>query len=123
MRSLMDRLQACLPVVHTDRRRVIRAAARLGMEVTCISVTTDNIRLGDHYHPYWEIFLVAGGAPKLVLENPRTEKRRQRQLRRGDIVVIHPGLGHVFLADTGCVLVGMKTSEKFDAPKYVITVD
>lgn len=60
--------------------------------------------LGNHYHPYREVFASIGGNVEFTIEDPNTKKRRDILLTPGYRLMIPAGLPHRAIANRGTVL-------------------
>jgi len=83
-------------VAHEDERRELLAIFNgdfTAKQVKVIEVKKDCI-LGNHYHPYSELFYVFTGEADYTLVLIKTGERRVVKLKRGDRLVIGPEIAH-----------------------------
>ncbi len=92
----MNVILSHINVAHEDKRRKLAAIFNgefIAKQVKVIEVKKDSI-LGNHYHPYSELFYVFKGRANYTLVAINTQERQVFKLKTGDRLIIGPDVAH-----------------------------
>jgi len=115
--------RACKLFVHEDERRKLTEvfnampgdilADFAGRQLKILEVKEDEAVLGNHYHPYRELFFLARGEAAILLEG--ADRRTGRgtgetdvhDLREGDRILFPSYVAHRVTMNRGSILIGL----------------
>ena len=72
--------------------------------------------MGNHYHPYSELFYVLRGGAIVNLQSPDTKERESLLLKEGDRLIIGARIVHQFLPSKDTIMIE-GTSETYQGDK------
>jgi len=104
-------------VAHEDERRKLSAIFNgdfTAKQVKVIEVKKDSI-LGNHYHPYSELFYVFKGEANYTLKSIKTGGTKIVKLKEGDRLIIAPEIAHKAEMGKGTVMI--EATEKAYSPE------
>jgi len=103
----MDVTFSQVEVAHEDKRRKLSAIFNgdfTAKQVKVIEVKKDSI-LGNHYHPYSELFYVFKGQANYTLVSIKKGERQIVKLKTGDRLIIGPEVAHKVDMRKGTVMI------------------
>lgn len=94
-------------IAHKDDRRILKVIFNgdfVAKQIKVLEVKTESI-LGNHYHPYSELFYILKGGAIVNLQLPDTKEKKSLLLKEGDRLIIGARVAHQFLPSANTIMI------------------